>query len=70
MNYTQIEDYPLDLYYLMDLSFSLLELKKELSDLGNLLAETMRNITSDFQLGYGSFIDKLVMPFVDMKPEK
>lgn len=70
MNYAQAEDYPVDLYYLMDLSNSMEDDKEKLSALGNLLAESMQNITSNFRLGFGSFVDKVVMPFVNMMPKK
>lgn len=70
MNYTQAEDYPVDLYYLMDLSKSMLDDKEKLSLLGDQLAWTMRNITSKFALGFGSFVDKVRMPYVSTVPEK
>lgn len=70
MNYAQAEDYPVDLYYLMDLSNSMEDDKEKLSALGNLLAESMRNITSNFRLGFGSFVDKVVMPYVNTMPKK
>ena len=35
-----------------------------------LLAETMQNITSNFRLGFGSFVDKVVMPYVSTVPRK
>lgn len=70
MHYTQAVDYPVDLYYLMDLSKSMEDDKDKLSSLGNLLAESMRNITSNFRLGFGSFVDKVVMPYVSTVPKK
>ncbi|KAG7207279.1 hypothetical protein KM043_008951 [Ampulex compressa] len=63
--YSQAEDYPVDLYYLMDLSKSMEDDKKKLSDLGQLLVESMSRITSNFRLGFGSFVDKVVMPYVN-----
>lgn len=68
--YAQAEDYPVDLYYLMDLSKSMEDDKDKLSSLGNRLAETMQNITSNFRLGFGSFVDKVVMPYVSTVPKK
>lgn len=70
MNYTKAEGYPVDLYYLMDLSKSMEDDKDKLSLLGDLLAETMQNITSNFRLGFGSFVDKVVMPYVSTVPKK
>lgn len=69
-SYAQAEDYPVDLYYLMDLSKSMEDDKDKLSSLGNRLAQTMQNITSNFRLGFGSFVDKVVMPYVSTVPKK
>ena len=33
-------------------------------------AAQMANITRDFRLGYGAFIDKTVMPYIDIHPNK
>lgn len=68
--YSQAVDYPVDLYYLMDLSKSMEDDKEKLSKLGDLLSDTMRNITSNFQLGFGSFVDKVLMPYVSTVPKK
>lgn len=70
LQYKQVVDYPVDLYYLMDLSKSMADDKAKLAELGNLLASSMRNITSNFRLGFGSFVDKVAMPYVSMVPEK
>ena len=40
--YEQAEDYPVDLYYLMDLSKSMEDDKEKLSALGDLLSATMQ----------------------------
>ena len=66
IEYAQAEDYPVDLYYLMDLSNSMKDDKQKLSDLGQLLVESMSNITSNFRLGFGSFINVIVMPYVSI----
>uniref|UniRef100_A0A914XQU9 Integrin beta n=1 Tax=Plectus sambesii TaxID=2011161 RepID=A0A914XQU9_9BILA len=70
VTYRQAVDYPVDLYYLMDLSYSMNDDKEKLSELGDSLAARMRNITKNFRLGFGSFIDKKLMPFIDPRPEK
>ena len=69
-HYEQAVDYPVDLYYLMDLSKSMEDDKEKLSTLGDLLSETMQNLTSNFRLGFGSFVDKVVMPYVSTVPQK
>lgn len=70
VQYAQAVDYPVDLYYLMDLSKSMEDDKEKLSKLGDTLSDTMRNITSDFRLGFGSFVDKVLMPYVSTVPKK
>lgn len=70
MGYSQAQDYPVDLYYLMDLSKSMEDDKEKLSKLGDLLSATMRNITTNFRLGFGSFVDKVLMPYVSTVPKK
>lgn len=68
--YSQAEDYPVDLYYLMDLSKSMEDDKAKLSQLGDTLAMRMRDITTNFRLGFGSFVDKVLMPYVSTVPKK
>ena len=70
VTFKQALDYPVDLYYLMDLSKSMEDDKAKLSELGNILAMKMRNLTSNFRMGFGSFVDKVVMPYVSTVPEK
>lgn len=70
ITYSQAEDYPVDLYYLMDLSKSMEDDKNSLSLLGDSLATKMRQITSNFRLGFGSFVDKVLMPYVSTVPKK
>lgn len=70
MNYAAVQDYPLDLYYLMDLSKSMEDDKEKVSLLGDNLSETMKSITSNFRIGFGSFVDKVLMPYVSTVPRK
>ncbi|RWS27598.1 integrin beta-PS-like protein, partial [Leptotrombidium deliense] len=70
VQFKQALDYPVDLYYLMDLSKSMEDDKEKLALLGDLLAYEMQRITSNFTLGFGSFVDKIVMPYVSTVPEK
>lgn len=70
VTFKQALDYPVDLYYLMDLSKSMDDDKAKLAELGHVLAETMKNLTNNFRLGFGSFVDKIVMPYVSIVPEK
>jgi len=70
VKFRQAEDYPVDLYYLMDLSKSMEDDKKSLSALGADLAFEMKRLTSNFRLGFGSFVDKVVMPYVSTVPKR
>jgi protocadherin alpha len=69
LKYARAEN-PVDLYYLMDLSYSMKDDKETLQNLGRGLEETMRKFTSDFRLGFGSFIDKTVRPYTSILPSK
>ncbi|KAI4871320.1 hypothetical protein NFI96_028278 [Prochilodus magdalenae] len=64
LKFKRAEDYPIDLYYLMDLSDSMTQDLQNVKNLGTELAREMQDLTSDLQLGFGSFLEKLVMPFV------
>ena len=61
--YKQAQDYPMDLYYLMDLSCTMLKHKKRLANVGKRIAEAMKQTTSNFKIGFGSYVDKPVMPY-------
>ncbi|XP_057381289.1 integrin beta-PS-like [Daphnia carinata] len=65
MQFEVVKNYPADLYYLMDVSHSMLDDKNNLMRLAPSLVETMRNITPAFQFGFGSFVNKNVIPFVE-----
>lgn len=70
IQFRQVEDQPVDLYYLMDLSDSMRDDKDKLTALATLLGNTMKNLTKNFQLGFGSFIEKTALPYVNMIPDK
>ncbi|XP_041673033.1 integrin beta-3a [Cheilinus undulatus] len=64
----QVEDYPVDLYYLMDLSYSMKDDLALLRTLGTELAETMRRTTSNLRMGFGAFVDKTASPYMYTYP--
>lgn len=70
MKYRQAREYPVDLYYLMDLSASMEPYREQLSKLGLQLANAMQRLTSNFRIGFGSFVDKVVLPMTNTQPEK
>lgn len=51
-----MEDYPIDLYHLMDLSFSMEDDLPNIKKLGVDLMEEMRNTTSDFRIGLSASV--------------
>uniref|UniRef100_A0A674NLW0 Integrin beta n=1 Tax=Takifugu rubripes TaxID=31033 RepID=A0A674NLW0_TAKRU len=64
----QVEDYPVDLYYLMDLSYSMKDDLSRLRTLGNKLAQTMGSTTSKLRMGFGAFVDKTMSPYMYTHP--
>uniref|UniRef100_A0A671XRD3 Integrin beta n=1 Tax=Sparus aurata TaxID=8175 RepID=A0A671XRD3_SPAAU len=64
------EDYPVDLYYLMDLSASMIDDLKKIKDLGSSLSKEMANLTSKFRMGFGSFVEKPALPFIKITEEE
>ncbi|XP_041099811.1 integrin beta-1-like isoform X1 [Polyodon spathula] len=70
LKFKRAEDYPIDLYYLMDLSFSMEDDLMNIKRLGTDLMREMKNITDDFRIGFGSFVDKTVLPYINTVPEK
>ncbi|XP_051557615.1 integrin beta-1-like [Myxocyprinus asiaticus] len=70
LNFKRAEDYPIDLYYLMDLSYSMKDDLENVKNLGTDLMKEMQEITSDFRIGFGSFVEKTVMPYISTTPAK
>jgi len=61
------KDFPVDLYYLTDVSRSIQ--KESIKSLGQLLADEISSLTSRFRLGLGVFVDKPTAPYIDTDPE-
>ncbi|CAF97757.1 unnamed protein product, partial [Tetraodon nigroviridis] len=70
LKFKRAEDYPIDLYYLMDLSFSMKDDLENVKNLGTDLMTRMKKITSDFRIGFGSFVEKTVMPYISTTPAR
>ncbi|KAG5265319.1 hypothetical protein AALO_G00240950 [Alosa alosa] len=70
LKFKRAEDYPIDLYYLMDLSWSMKDDLENVKNLGTDLRRRMQDITSDFRIGFGSFVEKTVMPYISTTPAK
>ncbi|ETE73271.1 Integrin beta-3, partial [Ophiophagus hannah] len=64
----QVEDYPVDIYYLMDLSNSMKDDLHNIQNLGTNLAMEMRKVTSNLRIGFGAFVDKPLSPYMYISP--
>ncbi|XP_045869916.1 integrin beta-7 [Meles meles] len=62
--------YPVDLYYLMDLSYSMKDDLERVRQLGHDLLVQLQQVTHSVRIGFGSFVDKTVMPFVSTVSSK
>ncbi|XP_056336104.1 integrin beta-1b.2 [Danio aesculapii] len=65
LKFKRAEDYPIDLYFLMDLSHSMLSNLENVKNLGTELTKEMKDITKDLRIGFGSFFGK---PSIQMNP--
>ncbi|KAK4294312.1 hypothetical protein Pmani_019783 [Petrolisthes manimaculis] len=70
VKYRLASGYPMDLYFLMDLTRSMNATKGTVARLGHELAILLESLTPQYRLGFGSFIDKVLMPYIDTSPGK
>ncbi|XP_077183892.1 integrin beta-4 isoform X2 [Paroedura picta] len=61
---------PVDLYILMDFSYSMSDDLDNLKQMGEELAKILRTMTDDYTIGFGKFVDKVSAPQTDMRPVK
>ncbi|CAG9773873.1 unnamed protein product [Ceutorhynchus assimilis] len=62
--YKAAKNYPLELYYLGDLSYSMKTHLETLKNIGDELGNSLEKLTKHYKLAYGSFLDKPGMPFI------
>lgn len=67
--FQKANDYPIDMYYLLDFSNSMAKYKNKLANIGTMLLRELQGRTSQLQIGFGSFVDKVTLPFTDTRPE-
>ncbi|KAM4689044.1 integrin beta-8 [Discoglossus pictus] len=65
----RLEKYPVDLYYLVDVSASMHKSIEKLNSIGLDLSQKMADFSHDTRFGFGSFVDKPVSPYISIKPE-
>ncbi|XP_047456513.1 integrin beta-2-like [Mugil cephalus] len=68
--FRRVQGYPVDLYYLMDLSYSMKDDLQKIKELGNDLFAALKRITRHAQIGFGAFVDKTVLPYTNTNKEK
>ncbi|XP_061823187.1 integrin beta-4 isoform X2 [Nerophis lumbriciformis] len=61
---------PLDLYILMDFSNSMEDDLDNLKRMGKELATLVERLSDDYTIGFGKFVDKVIEPQTDMRPDK
>ncbi|XP_060776251.1 integrin beta-7 [Neoarius graeffei] len=70
VEFKRAKGYPIDLYYLMDLSYSMKDDLEEIKKLGQEILKTLQIITQSevtqtkIRIGFGSFVDKDKLPYV------
>lgn len=55
MKFTQAQDYPIDIYYLVDLSKSMDDDLNKVLDLGRNLIKTLKDVSGNSRIGFGFF---------------
>ncbi|XP_075205731.1 integrin beta-4 isoform X3 [Anomaloglossus baeobatrachus] len=63
-------DTPVDLYILMDFSYSMSDDLENLKNMGDKLANVVSDLSKNYTIGFGKFVDKVSVPQTDMRPEK
>ena len=57
------KQFPIDLYFLMDLSWSMRDSRENLAKLGGDIIDAIKRKTENLATGFGSFVEKNVQPF-------
>ncbi|XP_065128705.1 integrin beta-7 [Paramisgurnus dabryanus] len=70
IEFQRAEGYPIDLYYLMDLSYSMKDDLAQIKTLGQKILGKLKEITGTVRIGFGSFVDKEMLPYVSMVKSK
>ncbi|KAB5583751.1 hypothetical protein PHYPO_G00099270 [Pangasianodon hypophthalmus] len=64
VEFKRAEGYPIDLYYLMDLSYSMKDDLEKIKTLGQDILNKLQDVTQTVRIGFGSFVDKEKLPYV------
>nr|AVP12655.1 integrin beta 2 [Littorina littorea] len=63
-------NFPVDLYFLFDLSWTMKAYIDDLQRLARRIADEIGKISTNYKLGYGTFQDKVLLPFTNTHPAK
>ena len=67
--FQSISDYPVDIYFLVDQSYTMRDDLETVSRLTKDIAKSFTAVTKDLRMGFGAFVDKPVFPFIVPTPE-
>mgnify|MGYP001355265264 FL=1 len=56
----QSDEYPVDIYFLFDLSRSMNDSRNNFAEQGAAIIDSIKEITDDVQIGFGSFVQKIM----------
>ncbi|RUS76355.1 hypothetical protein EGW08_015885 [Elysia chlorotica] len=70
MTFRAADNYPVDLYFLFDNSLSMKKHIKSLANLASDIGRTIGDISSNYRMAYGTFQDKVILPFTDISPTR
>ncbi|MCJ8729107.1 hypothetical protein PDJAM_G00102370 [Pangasius djambal] len=70
VEFKRAEGYPIDLYYLMDLSYSMKDDLEKIKTLGQNILNKLQDVTRTVRIGFGSFVDKEKLPYVSQVKAK
>ncbi|XP_072540567.1 integrin beta-7 isoform X2 [Salminus brasiliensis] len=70
VEFRRAEGYPIDLYYLMDLSYSMKDDLEKIKNLGQNILNKLQEVTKTVRIGFGSFVDKERLPYVSQVKSK
>ncbi|XP_076437634.1 integrin beta-3-like [Babylonia areolata] len=63
-------NFPVDLYFLFDLSFTMKTYIADFAKLAKEIASEIEKISTNYRMGYGTFQDKVLLPFTNTHPAK
>lgn len=63
ISYKPSKDYPLDVYFLMDNSYTMRFHMKTLIKEAKTIYQSLKNLTNNVRFGAGSFVEKSALPF-------